>query len=75
MMRSLLAWIIILMGTYITSSCNQKKKLFTLLDPDKTSITFSNRITENDSINIIDNEYVYNGGGVAIGDFNNDGLQ
>ena len=51
-----------------------EKKLFPLLDPDKTSITFSNRITENDSINI-DNEYVYNGGGVAIGDFNNDGLQ
>lgn len=74
MMRSLLAWINILMGTYITSSCNQKKKLFPLLDPDKTSITFSNRITENDSISI-DNEYVYNGGGVAIGDFNNDGLE
>jgi len=57
------------------TSCGRKKNLFTLLDANKTSITFSNRITENDSINILDNEYVYNGGGVAISDFNNDGLQ
>lgn len=69
------AWLIGLMISYITSSCTQKNTLFTLLDADETSITFSNRITENDSVNIIDNEYVYNGGGVAIGDFNNDGLQ
>ena len=57
-------------------SCTREKKtLFTLLDPAYTSVGFSNRIFENDSVNIIDNEYVYNGGGVAIGDFNNDGLQ
>jgi hypothetical protein len=31
-------------------------------------------ITENDSINPIDNATVYNGGGVGIGDFNKDGL-
>ena len=75
MKRILKRLIILLLVSYIASSCNQKKKLFTLLDPVKTGITFSNRITENDSINIVDNEYVYNGGGVAIGDFNNDGLQ
>lgn len=56
------------------SSCNNKKTLFTELAANKTGITFSNRITENDSINILDNEYVYNGGGVGIADFNNDGL-
>jgi hypothetical protein len=59
----------------LISSCSNKKNLFTLLDSHKTSIAFSNRIIENDSINILDNEYVYNGGGVAIGDFNDDGLQ
>jgi len=59
----------------IFCSCNSKQKLFTQLSAGKTGITFSNRITENDSVNILDNEYVYNGGGVAVGDFNNDGLQ
>src|SRR5882672_6321070 len=75
MKRTLQVWISILSVFYLASSCNQKKSLFTLLNPDQTSITFSNRIIENDSINIVDNEYVYNGSGVAIGDFNNDGLQ
>jgi enediyne biosynthesis protein E4 len=59
----------------LAASCHSKKTLFTSLSPAATSITFSNRITENDSINILDNEYVYNGGGVGIADFNSDGLQ
>ncbi len=59
----------------IFSCAREKTTLFTLLNPSYTSIGFSNRIFENDSVNIIDNEYVYNGGGVAVGDFNNDGLQ
>lgn len=40
-----------------------------------TGITFNNQITENDSINPMDVVNIYNGGGVGIGDFNNDGLQ
>ena len=42
---------------------------------DETNINFSNTINENDSLNILDVENIYNGGGVGIGDFNNDGLQ
>jgi hypothetical protein len=56
------------------ASCNQDKTLFTEIDSATTGINFSNTISENDSINILDYEYVYNGGGVGIGDFNNDGL-
>ena len=54
-------------------SCKQKS-LFTSLTSDHTGINFINTIVEKDSINIIDYEYVYNGGGVALADFNNDGL-
>ena len=50
------------------------KPLFSLLPASETGITFANRITDNDTMNIIDFEYIYNGGGTAIGDFNNDGL-
>jgi hypothetical protein len=56
-------------------SCAKKKTtLFELIPSSHSGITFNNLITENDSINPIDNANVYNGGGVGIGDFNNDGL-
>jgi len=38
-------------------------------------VDFNNKIVENDSINPLDKLNIYNGGGVGIGDFNNDGLQ
>lgn len=50
-------------------------KLFRRLPSSETGITFNNRIQESDSINVLQFEYLYNGGGVGIGDFNNDGLQ
>src|SRR5258708_39441376 len=57
-------------------SCNQKSKtLFKLISNDESGITFANVIHESDSFNILTYEYIYNGGGVGIGDFNNDGLQ
>lgn len=49
--------------------------LFTKIDAEDSGIQFSNRIIENDSINILDLEYVYNGSGVGIADFNKDGFQ
>jgi hypothetical protein len=48
--------------------------LFTLLDPGKTGIDFQNVITEGLNTNVLMYEYFYNGGGVAVGDVNNDGL-
>ncbi len=44
------------------------------LSPDKTGITFSNDIDEEGRINIFTWHFLYNGGGVAAGDINNDGL-
>jgi len=58
------------------ASCNPSPKtLFELLPSNKTGIEFSNTILESDSFNIFDYDYIYNGGGVAVADFNNDGLQ
>ena len=48
--------------------------LFTLLSPDQTSITFANNLTEGLNTNVLMYEYFYNGGGVAVGDLNGDGL-
>src|SRR3982751_5250274 len=58
----------------VLSSC-KKGPLYTLTDSSKTGITFNNKIVETDSLNPIDVTNFYNGGGVGIGDFNNDGLQ
>ncbi len=63
--------VFLLLGVW---GCNKKKTLFTLLPADQTGIHFSNTITESDTMNILTQEYIYNGGGVGIGDFNNDGL-
>lgn len=57
-------------------ACQQADEtLFRLLPATETGIHFSNVITESDSVNILTLEYIYNGGAVAIGDFNNDNLQ
>ena len=56
------------------TSCREKP-LFERLPSSETGITFTNTITENDSLNVLDFEYIYNGGGVGVGDFNGDGLQ
>ena len=39
-----------------------------------TQINFSNDIKEDENYNILTYEYLYNGGGVATGDINNDGM-
>src|SRR5450755_987445 len=54
--------------------CNSRETLFKKISSSHSGIHFNNAISENDSINPIDLEFMYNGGGVAVGDFNNDGL-
>src|ERR1700704_1580340 len=57
-------------------ACKGKKTtLFENITSSHSGITFNNNIAENDSINPLDVVNIYNGGGVGIGDFNNDGLQ
>src|SRR6201986_3983614 len=56
-------------------SCKQHTVLFEKIPSSASGITFANTIVENDTINPLDKLNIYNGGGVGIGDFNNDGLQ
>jgi len=55
------------------ASCSENMR-FELQAPKKTGIEFTNTLTETDELNILDYLYFYNGGGVAIGDINNDSL-
>ncbi|RAI95049.1 VCBS repeat-containing protein [Algoriphagus yeomjeoni] len=55
-------------------SITNSPPLFNLLTPEQTGVTFSNRIEENLNLNVLMYEYLYNGGGVAVGDLNGDGL-
>jgi hypothetical protein len=61
--------------SFFCYSCKQKKELLQLVPPDQSGIHFSNNIVENDSVNPINLTNIYNGGGIGVGDFNNDGLQ
>jgi hypothetical protein len=65
----------ILICIFLLASCKQKEqKLFNAVPSSHTGITFNNSITETDTFNILTDEYIFNGGGVAVADFNNDGL-
>lgn len=56
-----------------SSGKKNENTLFTLLPGDSTGINFVNRIVEDENVNPLQYENSYNGGGVAIGDLNNDG--
>jgi len=60
---------------FLSCKNNGTSGKFIKLSSEKTSINFTNTISESDSINIFDFSNIYNGGGVGVGDFNNDGLQ
>jgi hypothetical protein len=55
-------------------SCEKKERLFTKVETPISGIDFINEVQDTDSLNILDYIYFYNGGGVAAGDINNDGL-
>ncbi len=56
------------------NASNSNGSRFHLLSPDESGVSFSNEIKEDYTYNILNFEYLYNGGGVAVGDINNDDL-
>jgi enediyne biosynthesis protein E4 len=73
-MRSLLLLCVILPFFLSCNLPSAKKKLFETIPSKHSNIDFSNIITTNDTFNALNFDYIYNGGGVAVGDINNDGL-
>jgi len=56
-------------------SCEpSNNKMFTLMPSSYTGIHFKNILQETEQFNVLNYGYLYNGGGVAVGDLNNDGL-
>lgn len=64
----------VLAGVLLSSCSKPAETRFRLVAPESSGITFNNQIFENDTFNILTEEYIYNGGGVAVADFNNDSL-
>jgi hypothetical protein len=74
-LRLFVAFIIILVLSTCKSGTTKKNTLFAQLSSKESGIHFSNDIYDDDSTYSFINEFGYMGGGVGIGDFNNDGLK
>ncbi len=65
----------VVFAAVLFSSCTKKKEtMFESLSASETNIGFVNKLENKDMFNILYYLYYYNGGGVATGDINNDGL-
>ncbi|MBU78948.1 MAG: hypothetical protein CMD29_02345 [Flavobacteriales bacterium] len=64
---------VILFSVFLIS-CGEKNEML-LVSENHSNISFNNEVIESDSLNILNYEYIYNGGGVAIADFNRDGKE
>src|SRR6476469_8441558 len=65
---------IVLAGLVACRAAPPASPLFESLAPTATGVTFANRLPEDSAFNVLTYLYYYNGGGVAVGDVNNDGL-
>lgn len=63
----------ILLTVALLSACSQEPPPFEKLDSSATGIHFNNIVEESDSLNMLVNEYIYNGAGVGVADFNQNG--
>ncbi len=77
------AGLFILLALALSCTSNEDKSekkeektatLFSLLPPTQTGVDFVNKVTNQKDFNIFKYRNFYNGGGVALGDINNDGL-
>ncbi|MEM9819462.1 MAG: VCBS repeat-containing protein [Bacteroidota bacterium] len=70
--------LLLLIALLVQSACGPQSSadtLFQSLSPEQTGIHFNNTIVENDTFNMYSFMNIYTGGGLALGDVNNDGLE
>jgi len=72
--HSLLTYLFLTIVLSCSVNDKKEKKQFVKLNSKKTNINFENKLTNSPNLNILNYLYYYNGAGVAIADFNNDGL-
>ena len=73
-MDSIVLRLAVLVGCLSAAACEHRPPtLFVQLSAAETGVDFANATGESDSFNILTTEYIYNGGGVGIGDFDADG--
>jgi enediyne biosynthesis protein E4 len=65
---------ITILAILFASCSNNKNQLFEKLSSSDSNILFKNTLNDKKNISILDYLYYYNGGGVSLGDINNDGL-
>jgi hypothetical protein len=63
-----------LLPLLIACSSNKKETLFKAVNAKDSGVSFVNEVVEDAQNNVLEYQYFYNGGGVAIGDVNGDGL-
>ena len=67
-------FLVLYLFAFIQTLYSQDFKLFQPVSSFRSGVTFKNIITESEDANALTHENLYNGGGVAVGDINNDGL-
>jgi hypothetical protein len=67
----------IFLGSLLILACSKEEgsALFVEQAGEKTGVQFENKVVQNGENNVLNYPYYFNGGGVAVGDVNNDGLQ
>src|ERR1051325_8091551 len=73
-MKPLLKIFPVFVCVLLVSCKHGPETVFTEISPSYSNVDFRNDIEETKDQNILTYEYLFNGGGVAVGDLNNDGL-
>jgi len=69
--------ICVVLAPFIVFSCAKKteQKLFEEQPAETTGVDFENKVIQDQENHVLNYPYYFNGGGVAVGDINNDGLE